>query len=68
MTSDAATIAKKLAARDVELHESASAEEVKQFEQDIGLTLDPFFRRIYSQFNGFFDGDYDIHLWPLAQT
>ena len=33
----------------------------------MGLTLDPFFRRIYSQFNGLYDGDYDIRLWPLAE-
>jgi hypothetical protein len=67
MTLDAATIAKELAARDVDLNAPASAEEVKQFEQDMGLTLDPFFRSIYLQFNGFFNG-YDVfELWPLAQ-
>ena len=67
MTLDVATIARKLRAKGVELREPASAEEVKQFEQDMGLTLDPFFRRIYSQFNGFIDGDIDIELWPLKR-
>jgi hypothetical protein len=67
MVSDAATIAKKLAARRVKLREPASAEELRQFEHDMGLRLDPFFRSIYSQFNGFYDGDHYIDLWPLKR-
>jgi hypothetical protein len=51
MTLDAATIAKQLAARGVELYAPTSADEVKQFEQDMGLTLDAFFRSIYSEFD-----------------
>ena len=69
MTNDAATIARKLEAKGVDLREPASAEDVKQFEQDMGLTLDPFFRRIYSQFNGFISADDNNHieLWPLER-
>ena len=69
MTHDAATIARKLRAKGVELREPASAEELKQFEHDMGLTLDPFFRSLYSQFNGFMsaDGDNSIELWPLER-
>src|SRR5262249_44351855 len=69
MTNDAATIAKKLAVNGEDLREPASAEEVKQFEQDMSLTLDPCFRKLYLQFNGFMSpsGDNDIELWSLER-
>ena len=66
---DAATIANKLEAKGVELGKPASEEALKQFETEMTLILDAFFRQIYSRFDGFISPDDKsmISLWPLAR-
>jgi len=66
---DAATIADKLDAKGVELGKPASEEDLKQFETEMALILDSYFRQIYLRFNGFVVPDHKsmISLWPLAR-
>jgi hypothetical protein len=68
-TLDATTIANELEARGVELAKPVSDEHLKQFEAEMAVTLDEFFRQIYLKFNGFVSADDKTHieLWPLAR-
>lgn len=62
-------LAYQLEAKGGELGEPASDEQLKKFEEEMGLTLDTFFRKIYLTFNGFVSADDKNHieLWPLAR-
>lgn len=66
---DPTALAHQLEVNGVDLNEPASDEQLKQFEEEMGITLDGFFRKVYLKFNGFFlaDDRNHIELWPLVR-
>jgi hypothetical protein len=64
---DSKAILTALETRRVEVGNPTGDQYLKQFEEEMALSLDTFFRQMYSQFNGFAtcDDKSQIFLWPL---
>jgi len=66
---DSKVIRNALQARGIELGPPVSGDYLAQFEKEMALSLDEYFRRSYCEFNGFesCDKKSQICLWPLGR-
>jgi len=56
-----------LKARGVELAKPASEQEIERLQKALKISLDPFFRNLFYEFDGFevYDDNNKIHLWSI---